>query len=271
MRAALEAGARPRRRPLVAVLGQQSGDQPRQVWVQVGTKRFDRLWIRLCHGDQCGRQVAALERRLAGGHLVQHASQAEQVAAKVHFLPLRLFGGHVAGRPQHDTALRQPGVVRGGASELELYALELGDRFPELFPLLRVLHGVFERAGGQAEHMRTDADAPLVQRLDGDLVALAGLAEDAVSRGGAVLEDQLACATGSNAQLVFLLADCETGGAAFDQERRYSSITRLGIDVRKDDEEVGLVAVGDPELTAVHDVVAAARGTACCQREGIAP
>ena len=40
-----------------------------------------------------------------------------------------------------------------------------------------------ERADRQAEHLRADADAAFVQRLDRDLVALADLAEHVRARG----------------------------------------------------------------------------------------
>ena len=73
----------------------------------------------------------------------------------------------------------------GRARELILHGLELGDRLAELLPLLDVRDGVIERALRQADHLRADADAPFVQRLDRDLVALADLAEHvgAAARG----------------------------------------------------------------------------------------
>ena len=47
----------------------------------------------------------------------------------------------------------------------------------------------------------------------------------------------------------FLPTD-EPGEAALDQERGDAAVAGVGIDVREDDEEVGFVAVGDPELAA---------------------
>ena len=114
-----------------------------------------------------------------------------------------------------------------------------------------------QRALREADHLRADADAAFVERLDGDLVALADLAEHVRSRHAAVLEDQLARAARTDAELVFLLADREAGRVALDQERRDALVAGAGIDVGEDDEEVGLVAVGDPELAAVEDVVVA--------------
>ena len=64
-----------------------------------------------------------------------------------------------------------------------------------------------ERALREADHLRADADAPFVQRLDRDLVALADLAEHVRARHAAVVEQQLAGAARADAELVFLLAD----------------------------------------------------------------
>ena len=81
---------------------------------------------------------------------------------------------------------------------------------------------------------------------------------------------QLARAAGPDAELVFLLADREAGGAALDEKRRDAAIARLGVDRRKDDEEVGFVAVGDPELAPGEDVGVAVLPGARREREGVA-
>ena len=100
------------------------------------------------------------------------------------------------------------------ARELELHALEVGDRLAELLALLDVANRVIERALGEADHLRADADAPFVERFDRDLVALADLAEHLRLRHDAVFEQQLAGAAGANAELVLLLADGESRRAA---------------------------------------------------------
>jgi hypothetical protein len=81
----------------------------------------------------------------------------------------------------------------------------------------------------RADHLRADADAPFVQRLDGDLVALADLAEHVGARHAAILEQQLARAAGADAELVFLLADGEAGKAALDEKRGDAAIAGVGI------------------------------------------
>src|SRR5581483_7203608 len=75
--------------------------------------------------------------------------------------------------------------------DLELDRLELGDLLPELLALLYVIDGGVECSLRDADHLRADADAALVERLDRDLVALADLAEDVRLRERAVLEEEL--------------------------------------------------------------------------------
>ena len=129
---------------------------------------------------------------------------------------------------------------------------------------------VIERALREADHLRADADASLVERLDRDLVALAWIAEHVGARHLAVLEDQLAGAAGANPELVFLLADREAGGPALDDERGDAAVAGVGIDRREDDEDVRFVAVGDPELAAGDRESVAALGGARRQRERVA-
>ena len=75
-----------------------------------------------------------------------------------------------------------------------------------------------ERAARQADHLRANGDAALVQRLDGDLVAFAHLAQHVFLRHAAVVQDQFAGGGSAETQLVFLLADLEAGEIALDQE-----------------------------------------------------
>src|SRR4029453_13465481 len=97
-------------------------------------------------------------------------------------------------------------------------ALEVGSRLADLLAFLHVGDRVIERALREAEHLRADADAAFVERLDRDLVALADLAEDLRFRHDAVFEDGVARAAGADAELVLFLADGEARGAAIDDE-----------------------------------------------------
>ena len=66
----------------------------------------------------------------------------------------------------------------GRLCHLDLHGLELSDGFPKLLAVVRVLDGLVEHAAGESEHLRGDPDAPFVQNLNGNLVALAHLADD---------------------------------------------------------------------------------------------
>ena len=158
----------------------------------------------------------------------------------------------------------------GRVRELELHALKVGDRLAELLPLLRVRDGVIERALREADHLRADADAPFVERFDRDLVAAAHFAQHVRARHAAVFQQQLARAAGANAELVLLLSDREPGEAALDEKRGDAAIAGVGIDGRKDDEQVRFVGVGDPELAAGQQEIAARFHGARRERERVA-
>ena len=118
-----------------------------------------------------------------------------------------------------------------------------------------VTGGMAPGAGGQAEHLRADADAAFVQGLDGDFVALAGFAEHVVRGHAAVVEDQLAGAGGADSELVLLVADGESGRVFLDEECGDSLIAGGGVEGGEDDEEAGLGGVRDPKFAAVEEVV----------------
>lgn len=68
--------------------------------------------------------------------------------------------------------------VSAAACATHLQALELADGRAELLALEEVGHGGVEGALCNAQHLRGNADAALVQNLNGDLIALADLADD---------------------------------------------------------------------------------------------
>ena len=142
---------------------------------------------------------------------------------------------------------------------------------PNCLRSLRVLAGVFPGAAGQADHLRADADAAFVQRLDRDLVALAGFAEHVLFGNTAIFENQFAGGRSADAELVFLLADGESGEVFLDEERRDALVARRGIDRGEENEEAGLLAVGDPQLAAVEDVVAALESARVCSAKASEP
>jgi hypothetical protein len=59
-----------------------------------------------------------------------------------------------------------------------------------------------------------------------------------------------------DAELVLFLADSEPGEPALDDKRGDAAVAGGRIDRREDDEHVGFVGVGDPELPSRQDEVA---------------
>src|SRR5262249_3066897 len=148
---------------------------------------------------------------------------------------------------------------------LELKALKVADLLSELTALFHVCHGVVESALREPDHLRTDSDAALVQRFDGDLVTFAGFAEDVLGRYFRLFEDELAGARGADAELVFFLADAEAGEGAFDEECGDPLVALRRFYVREDDEEARLGAVRDPELASGEQIFVAAFFGACLE------
>ena len=102
------------------------------------------------------------------------------------------------------------------------------------------------RALGQAQHLRADSDAPLIQRFDGDLVAFARLAQHVLFWNQAVVEDQLAGAAGANPQLVFLAAHGEARRALLNQKCGDAAVTGRRIECGEDDKQARLARIADP-------------------------
>src|SRR4029453_8891538 len=104
--------------------------------------------------------------------------------------------------------------------------------------LLRVLERQLEGSLRETRHLRADADAALVECLDRDLVALAGLAERVLLRHAAALQDQLAGRGSADPELVLLLADAEAGIRPLHQEARDPLVALRGIERRHHDEQL---------------------------------
>ena len=128
--------------------------------------------------------------------------------------------------------------LRRHLRQFELHALEFADGLAELLALPGVGDGVLQRAARQADHLRADRDAPLVQRLDRDLVALARLRPCTFSRGTRQLSrisSQVEDARSPS--LSSFLPDLEAGELALDQERRDALVSGLRIGVGEQQEE----------------------------------
>src|SRR6266498_3013022 len=105
-----------------------------------------------------------------------------------------------------------------------LHRLEFADRLAELFAFTGIRDRVIERSLRKADHLRADADPSFIQCLDRHLVAFANLAEHVGAWHAAFLEEQLARAARTDAELVFFLADRESRGAPLDQKRRDAAV-----------------------------------------------
>ena len=129
---------------------------------------------------------------------------------------------------------------------------------PNCLRSLGVGDGVIERAARQADHLRADGDAAFVQRLDGDLVALARLRPCTFSRGTRQLSrisSQVEDAR--RPSLSSFLPTWKPGKLALDQEGRDAFVAGLRIGVGEEQEEARLGGVGDPQLAAVEQEVVA--------------
>ena len=129
------------------------------------------------HALQHGQRAAGPERRPAGGHLVEHAAEAEQVGPLVERLALGLLRGHVHRRAGDDAALRNAGVV-GGPGQAEVGDLDplrgppSSSMLPGLMSRWIRSHGV---GGGQPlGDLPADPQAPRARRAGRSGRAAAG-------------------------------------------------------------------------------------------------
>src|ERR1035437_10746713 len=159
--------------------------------------------------------------------------------------------------------------LRGRLRELELHALEFRDGLSELLPLLHISESRAQRALRLAEHLRADPDAPVVERLDGDLVSLTHGAKHVLCGHFDAVEDQLRRARRANTELVLPLAHFEARKLPLDDERRDPLVALVRIDVREDDEHPRLRAIRDEELASGEDPLAVALLGARREAEGV--
>ena len=73
------------------LLLKQRHRQVRKVGRQPRVDRFGRLRLLVLNRLQCAENRGGTERKLVSGHLIQHATQREQIAATVQVLSLRLL------------------------------------------------------------------------------------------------------------------------------------------------------------------------------------
>ncbi len=100
----------------------------------------------------------------------------------------------------------------------ELDRLVFDDGLAELHALLGELDRLIQRPLRDAQRLRRDAWACAVERLEGDLEALAFLTQAIRDRNHAVLEDQFTGLRSADAHLVLDLAHAESRPVALDDE-----------------------------------------------------
>lgn len=178
------------------------------------------------------------------GKVLGHCSLLDERAA------LLLHAGHIV-----DHGARDLNVSRD-LGHLELHALELGDRLLELRALKRVRDHLVKHALRETDHLSADTDAALVENLNGDLVALALLADEVLGRHLDLVKVDGARARGADTELTLLLANLDAH--VFSHSKGRDTLVALRrVALGKDNEEVSLTTVGDPHLRAVDDVVLA--------------
>src|SRR5581483_308501 len=224
-----------------------------------------RVAIELLHGVIFRVTVAAeqldAQRRHALAHLrgieLGHRPRARHVVAGVP--EARGVVHHEARRLELRRSLR----------ELELHGLVIGDGPAELPAVLHVRHRGVEGALRHADHLRADADPSLVQRLDGDAVALAHWAEYVGAGHRNAVENQLARARCADTELVLLPTHTEAREPALDDKGGDAFVALRRIHRGKHDEHLSLGGVRDPELAAGEYPIVALGLGAGLQRKGV--
>ena len=139
----------------------------------------------------------------------------------------------------------------------------LADGLAEGVPLLGVGDGVLEGGLGDAHAAGGDVDAADLKRAHDVLEATALVAAEEVAGGDAgVVEGELGGLDALVSELLELAADEEALGVGLDEEGADAAMGGLGVDVGLGEDEVDAraLAVGDPHLLAVNDVVVAVAG-----------
>ena len=134
---------------------------------------------------------------------------------------------------------------------LEGQILLLVQGLAELLPLHQIFPGDLKGALGDAQALGRHADPAAVQRLHGQLEALAGLGDHVLVRNVHILQDHVGDLGGADAHLVLHLAHGEAGGALFHHEGGHALGAKSGVGQGVDHGEVGQRAVGVEALGAI--------------------
>jgi hypothetical protein len=180
-----------------------------------------------------------------------------------------------SGSPRSALALRGVDQVargrdlHGHVGQHELHALEVGDGLAELLALLDVGDRGVERALRDADGLRADHRAGVVERLERGEEAGALLADHPVGRDAAVLEVDLAGRRALDAELALLGADGEAGVVGVHDEGRDALAALLRVGDGHDRVVRVDAGAGDPALGAVEHVGVAVADGARLHRAGV--
>lgn len=108
--------------------------------------------------------------------------------------------------------------LRSNGRHLMLHRLEVIDLLTELLTFQQIWQCGIEAALCQTNHLGADANTTLVQIGCSVFVSMPDLTENAVFVYADIVEVKHACAGRTNAQLIFLFADGESGRIAIDDE-----------------------------------------------------
>ena len=147
--------------------------------------------------------------------------------------------------------------LRRHVGEAEVHRLVLDDGLAEGLALLRIAHRRLERRARHADRLRGDADAPGFEIGERDAVAVAFVAEQAVGRDAAVLEQDLRGVGSMLAQLFLDAGDDVARRVGRHAEAGNALLAGGRIGDREDDGDLRVLARGDELLDAIqHPTVA---------------
>ncbi len=139
--------------------------------------------------------------------------------------------------------------------EHPLDRLEFADGSAEGFAGAGVFHRFVEGAFGEADSLRSDADASRVESGERNAQALTFFSEAVFAWDDAIVQKNFDRGGGALAHFVFVAADFETGEGGLDQEGGNSLPGELGTGFGENEVDTGSGTIGDPGFGAVENVV----------------
>ena len=152
-------------------------------------------------------------------------------------------GGRSVDRAAHATGDRHLGQHEGDG-------LLLFDRDAEGFAVLGVIARVFVRGACHANDQSTERDAPAIEQRR-QTAFQSGAARDSTT-----LECHLVGCHTAQTHVLLAFGDRHAGAAARHDEGGHATVAGIGRGLGEDDEELGQIGVGDPDLAAGEAIAA---------------